>query len=182
MGFNWNDLGKYKAAGSFLPGTPPNVRTFFSPEDNVHDLLLDVISACQQSFVGNMYGFTDNDVNQLLLGIHKDPNRHFQLALDSTQAAGVAEKKLLSMWQDAIGVNIAIGQSSKHAISHLKVAIIDGIYVVSGSTNWSTSGETKQDNELTITNEPVRAVEFRKKLDLDFFDMMAQMKAKSGNS
>lgn len=180
--FNWDDLGKYKAAGNFLPGTPPNVRTFFSPEDDVHGVLLDVIGACQQSFVGNMYGYDDVDINNLLLGLHKDPNRHFQLALDSTQAAGVAEKKLLAMWPDAIGVNIAIGQSSKHAISHLKVAIIDGIYVVSGSTNWSAGGEGKQDNELTITNDPVRAVEFRKKLDLDFMNMMAQMKAKSGNS
>jgi len=38
--FLWDDLAKYKAEGRFLEGYPPDERTFFSPRDKVHDLLV----------------------------------------------------------------------------------------------------------------------------------------------
>ena len=133
-----------------------------------------MIGSCQHSFVGNLYGYDDDEIDALLVGIHQDPNRYFQLNLDKSQAGGVHERVLLEKWKPEVGSSIAIGTSAKHAISHLKVAIIDGLYVLSGSTNWSISGETKQDNQATITNDPVLAVEVRKILDINHAVMLAQ--------
>jgi hypothetical protein len=45
------------------------------------------------------------------------------------------------------------------------VLIVDGIYTVKGSTNWSLSGDQKQDNEVTLTNGAVVAAEARAALD-----------------
>jgi phosphatidylserine/phosphatidylglycerophosphate/cardiolipin synthase-like enzyme len=36
---------------------------------------------------------------------------------------------------------------------HLKIVIIDGIDVVTGSTNWATSTQTAQDNQPTVIRD-----------------------------
>jgi phosphatidylserine/phosphatidylglycerophosphate/cardiolipin synthase-like enzyme len=91
----------------------------------------------------------------------------------------VHEKPLLEKWANAgFGNSIAIGTSSVHsAISHLKVLIVDGIYTVTGSTNWSISGETEQDNQLTLSRNAVVAAEMRGVLDLNHDFMLKQMAA-----
>jgi len=72
--------------------------------------------------------------------------------------------------------SIAIGTSSRHnAISHLKIVIVDGVYTVKGSTNWSLSGEQDQDNELTLSRSAVIAAETRAILDLNHDFMLKQM-------
>jgi phosphatidylserine/phosphatidylglycerophosphate/cardiolipin synthase-like enzyme len=76
------------------------------------------------------------------------------MSLDSTQAAGKAERDLLASWlNDKPGNSIAIGHSEKSAIMHLKMVIIDGVDVVTGSTNWSEGGDTKQDNQMTVIHD-----------------------------
>ena len=77
---------------------------------------------------------------------------------------------------DAFGNSIAIGTSSvKSAISHLKICIVDGVYTVKGSTNWSLRGEQQQDNELTLSRNAVIAAETRALLDLNHDWMLKQM-------
>jgi hypothetical protein len=53
--------------------------------------------------------------------------------------------------------------------------IVDGVYTVRGSTNWSLSGETEQDNELTLSRNAVIAAEARAVLDLNHDWMLKQM-------
>jgi phosphatidylserine/phosphatidylglycerophosphate/cardiolipin synthase-like enzyme len=57
----------------------------------------------------------------------------------------------------------------------MKIVIIDGVYTVRGSTNWSLSGEQDQDNELTIHNNAVIAAETRAELDRNHDEMLKQM-------
>jgi phosphatidylserine/phosphatidylglycerophosphate/cardiolipin synthase-like enzyme len=59
----------------------------------------------------------------------------------------------------------------------MKIVIIDGVYTVRGSTNWSLAGEQKQDNELTINNNAVLAAETRAELDRNHDAMLKQMAA-----
>jgi phosphatidylserine/phosphatidylglycerophosphate/cardiolipin synthase-like enzyme len=62
-----------------------------------------------------------------------------------------------------------------NAISHLKIVIVDGVYTVKGSTNWSLSGEQQQDNELSLSRNAVLAAETRAILDLNHDFMLKQM-------
>jgi phosphatidylserine/phosphatidylglycerophosphate/cardiolipin synthase-like enzyme len=62
-----------------------------------------------------------------------------------------------------------------NAISHLKIVIVDGVYTVKGSTNWSLSGEQQQDNELSLNRNAVIAAETRAILDLNHDFMLKQM-------
>jgi phosphatidylserine/phosphatidylglycerophosphate/cardiolipin synthase-like enzyme len=175
--FVWDDLGKYKGEGRFLDGYPSDERTFFAPRDDVHGLLVALLGTAQHSIVVNMFGYDDDELNKIIQAKLADEHVFVQMSLDRSQAAGVHEKQILARWSNnAFGNSIAIGTSSVHnAISHLKIVIVDGVYTVKGSTNWSLSGEQQQDNELTLSRNAVIAAETRAILDLNHDFMLKQM-------
>jgi phosphatidylserine/phosphatidylglycerophosphate/cardiolipin synthase-like enzyme len=174
--FDWDDLGRYKATGRLLDGYPADVRTFYSPVDDVHGVLTSLLASTQKSIVLNMYGYDDDELNDIIMSKLTDQHVYVQMSLDKSQAAGVHERELLAKWNnDLIGNSIAIGHSTKGAISHMKIVIIDGVYTVRGSTNWSLAGEQTQDNELTVHNNAVIAAEARAELDRNHDAMLKQM-------
>ncbi len=176
-GFGWDELAQYKQEKRFLDGYPPDQRSFFSPRDSVHPLLASLLDSAQHSLVLNMYGYDDDELDELIRGKLTSKHVYVQMSLDKSQAGGVHEKKLLEKWSNnGFGNSIAIGTSEvHHAISHLKVLIVDGVYTVTGSTNWSISGESEQDNQLTLSRNAVVASELRGVLDLNHDWMLKQM-------
>jgi phosphatidylserine/phosphatidylglycerophosphate/cardiolipin synthase-like enzyme len=181
--FSWEDLTQYKQAKRLLDGYPSDVRTFFSPVDDVHAALKALLATAQHSIVLNMYGYDDAELDDIIRAKLASEHIYVQMSLDSTQAAGVHEHELLKAWEhEAFGNSIAIGHSTRGAISHMKIVIIDGVYTIRGSTNWSLAGEQKQDNELTIHRNAVVAAETRAQLDRNHDAMLKQMaeKARSG--
>jgi hypothetical protein len=93
----------------------------------------------------NMFGYDDDELNEIIMGIVHDPSITCLITLDKSQAGGVHEKKLLDSdaAQDPIAFNthFVIGQSATHQISHTKGFVADGKVGAEGSTNWSVSGE-----------------------------------------
>jgi phosphatidylserine/phosphatidylglycerophosphate/cardiolipin synthase-like enzyme len=144
-------------------------------------LLASLLSSAQQSIVINMFGYADHELDDIVRSKLLDDRMYVQMSLDRQQSkSGKTEREILAEWENhGIGNSIAIGTSYKHAISHLKVLIVDGIYTVKGSTNWSLSGEQKQDNELTLTNSAVVAAEARAVLDRNHDYMLKQMAEKA---
>jgi phosphatidylserine/phosphatidylglycerophosphate/cardiolipin synthase-like enzyme len=175
--FVWDELGKYKAEGRFLDGYPDDQRSFFAPRDDIHGLLVALLASAQHSIAVNMYGYDDDELNRIIQGKLADERIYVQMSLDRSQAGNAHEKQILASWDNnAFGNSIAIGTSSVHnAISHLKIVIVDGVYTVKGSTNWSLSGEQKQDNELSLSRNAVIAAETRAILDLNHDFMLKQM-------
>jgi phosphatidylserine/phosphatidylglycerophosphate/cardiolipin synthase-like enzyme len=174
--FAWDELHQYKRGGRFLDGYPPDTRTFFAPYDDVHGVLKAILASAQHSIVINMYGYDDDELDVIIRDKLESEHVFVQMSLDKSQAGGVHERKLLERWHnDKLGNSIAIGHSSRGAISHLKIAIVDGVYTVKGSTNWSVSGEQKQDNEITISRNAVIAAETRAQLDVNHDTMLKQM-------
>jgi phosphatidylserine/phosphatidylglycerophosphate/cardiolipin synthase-like enzyme len=170
------DLDAYKKhapAPTVLP-----LRTFYSPIDNVHDALKAVIGSAQHSIVVAMYGFDDDELAALLDEALKDPTKYVQISLDKSQAGGVHERVILAKYShEMTGNSVAIGTSERGAIMHRKMVIVDGLWRISGSTNWSTSGESLQDNECTILYDALACTEARTVLDIEHDKMLAAMKA-----
>ena len=162
------------AAGGF-PGYPANVRNFYAPVDAVHAALLDLIGSAQRSLSIAMYGFDDEELADIIKAKLQDPTVSVQLTLDSSQAGGVHERQLLAE-ESYPASSIAVGRSEKNAIMHLKEAVIDGIDLVTGSTNWSASGEGKQDNDLVVIRDPLVAARARARLDAIHAHMLATAK------
>jgi phosphatidylserine/phosphatidylglycerophosphate/cardiolipin synthase-like enzyme len=156
------------------------MRTFYSPEDHVPQVLQSVVSSVSKSIVVAMYGFDDDVLAAMLDSALQNPAIYVQIILDQSQASGAHEKNLLAKYSNHMtGNSVAIGRSEAGAIMPRKMVIVDGVWRISGSTNWSTSGETLQDNELTVIRDAMVCAEARPVLDIEDDSALKQMAAKT---
>lgn len=156
-------LDQFKAE-PFLPSYPTNVRTFYSPVDNLKGALLYLINhACHEIDLA-MFGFDDDELAAALKAKMADPTVRVRLTLDKSQAGGVHENQLLEA-EKFPNNSVAIGSSEHGRIMHLKLMMIDGTIIATGSTNWSDAAEHLQDNELTVSISAARAAEARMRID-----------------
>lgn len=137
---------------------PDNVRTLYSPIDQVHAALLALITSATASLSIAMFGFDDDALADAIEAALLNPAIQVTLVLDSSQASGVHERRILAR-EDYPASDIAVGRSEKGEIVHLKEIVVDGVLRISGSTNWSDGGESGQDNEMTVILDPVVAGE-----------------------
>jgi phosphatidylserine/phosphatidylglycerophosphate/cardiolipin synthase-like enzyme len=182
---NLAELVKFKRGGKDLGwpvGYPSEfIAKFYSPDDRVDAALQIMLWSVEHSLVIAMYGFDDPELTEIIMEKLKDPNIYVSITLDSTQAAGKHEKQLLELGLMESN-SVAFGRSRGGGIMHLKEFIIDGLDVGTGSTNWSKSGETKQDNTLIVIRDPIVASETRKQLDLIHEACLTQMAAKAAKA
>ena len=101
-----------------------------------------------------MFGYDDDELNDILMAKALDPSITMLITLDASQAGGVHEKRLLdsdvAKNPTAFNTHFVIGKSSTNQISHTKGFVADGKVGGEGSTNWSTSGE----GTFVVTGKP----------------------------
>jgi hypothetical protein len=173
----WTSLDTYRR-DPIAHGYPENLHHLFAPIDQVHAALVALCQSASVSIAAAMYGWDDDEIDQLFRDKLDTQGLPVTLALDKTQAAGKHEKQILTQWKpEQIGNSLVIGRSSKGAISHDKMIVIDGLVTVCGSTNLSDSGESKQNNEAVIVWDAVFAAEARARIDIIHNEMLTQMQA-----
>lgn len=165
-------LDRYKAA-PFPPGYPTGYRTFYSPVDDVANVLLYLLESARSSLVVAMFGFDDPKLADVLQRKLLNENVFVQLTLDKTQAGGVHERAILAK-ENYPAASIAIGSSEHGRIQHMKLAIIDNAVLVTGSTNWSDAAERLQDNQLTVISDARVAGEARARIDAIHANMLTK--------
>jgi hypothetical protein len=145
--FDLTDLAQYTLEKSYSPSASHDFHLFYVGRDNVHEILKYVLSRARVSLYLNMFGYDDDELNQILFAKAMDPNVTMLVTLDRSQAGGKHEKALLDADQAtpdglaAFNTHFVIGQSATHQISHTKGFVADSKVGAEGSTNWSESGE-----------------------------------------
>jgi hypothetical protein len=161
--------------GGFPPGYDINVRRFYAPVDQVHDVEMATVRAVQRSYDLAMFGFDDDEKADAIEALMQNPDIHVRLTLDGLQARGVHERLLLAK-ENYPNNAMATGSSEHGRIMHLKLEIIDGVFLSTGSTNLSIAGETLQDNELTVRYAPLECIEAKMRIDAIHAHMIAKEK------
>lgn len=190
QGFTLDQLAPYTREGSFGSGDAVEYRTFYVGRDDVHGILKFLLARCSRSLKLNMFGYDDDELDQIIKGLIIDEGVFVQGTLDKSQAAGVHEKNILAAWTPQVRASFAIGQSATHQISHTKGGVIDGVVAWEGSTNWSASGEgtivdpagtdkgrKAQNNTLLVHVNPVEIQKFSVELDEEHAVALAQQAA-----
>lgn len=172
--FTLNDLAQFTREKSFPADDSQDFRVLYVGRDDVHGALKYLLARCSRSLRMNMFGYDDDELDQIIQGLIASEHVMVQGTLDKSQAAGVHEKKILAGWDTAMRNSFAIGQSATHDISHTKGGVVDGLVAWEGSTNWSNSGEGThvegqryhaQNNTLAVYVHPVQVARFTDELD-----------------
>lgn len=138
-------LAQYTPEQELSPGYGSHY-LFFVGRDDVHGILLHLLNQEKLGLDINMFGFDDEELNAAIMDRLASKACAVQITLDSSQAGGVHERKILALdaMKDPPGFmnSFAVGQSATHQISHSKTGICVGQGIAfEGSTNWSGSGE-----------------------------------------
>jgi hypothetical protein len=143
--FELSDLAQYTREGVYATTASADFHLFYVGRDDVHDLLKYVLSRVSTSLYLNMFGFDDQELNDIIMAQAANPAITTVITLDKSQSGGVHEKTILNsdMAKDpaAFNAHFAIGQSATHQITHTKGFVADGKVAGEGSTNWSAAGE-----------------------------------------
>lgn len=193
--FTLLDLQQYTQERAYSNTASKDFHLFFVGRDDVHDVLKHILSRVSVSLYLNMFGFDDDELNDILMAKAMDPQITVLITLDKSQAGSVHEKRLLDsdIAKDPVAFNthFVIGQSATHQISHTKGFVADGKVGAEGSTNWSASGEgtfvvagkaggpgyKAQNNTQTIFTDADTISRFQAELIAEHMAAQAQRKA-----
>lgn len=143
--FDLLDLQQYTQEKAYATSASRDFHLFYVGRDDVHDILKHVLSRVSVSLYLNMFGYDDDELNDIIMQLVMDPDVTVVITLDKSQSGGAHEKTLLDADRKhnlaSFNSHIAIGQSATRQISHTKGFVADGRVGGEGSTNWSTSGE-----------------------------------------
>lgn len=124
---------------------------YLTPDDDPLPDLLELLRGARESIRIIAYGFTLPQVVDELIKSHRRGVR-VRLILDSSQAGGRTERVQIARLR-AARVPLVTGRSSKGGIIHLKMAVVDGHMIWTGSWNWSASA-TSQINDCYLLSLP----------------------------
>jgi hypothetical protein len=142
--FRLSNLAQYTRQRSYSSDASADFHLYFVGRDDVHDILKHVLSRTQVSLYLNMFGYDDDELNDIVMQKVFDPHITVLITLDKSQSGGKHEKHLLDLDKQhalaAFGTHFTMGQSLTHQISHTKGFVVDGKVGGEGSTR-SNSGE-----------------------------------------
>jgi hypothetical protein len=143
--FSLADLAQFTKEHTYSTMASKNFHLFYVGRDNVHLILKYVLSRVTVSLHLNMFGYDDDELNDIIEAKMLDRTILVMITLDRSQAGGKHEKALIALDQKntlaSFNTHFVVGTSATGQISHTKGFVADGIVAAEGSTNWSTSGE-----------------------------------------
>jgi hypothetical protein len=87
LAFDLLDLQQYTQEKAYSPTASKNFHLFFVGRDDVHDVLKHILSRVRVSLYLNMFGYDDDELNEILMAKAMDPNITMLITLDKSKPA-----------------------------------------------------------------------------------------------
>jgi len=118
---------------------------YFSPRGGCEDQVLHWIDRANASIHVLIYSFTLDSIGDALVDAH---NRgvEVQVVFEVQQISQYSEYQMLR------AAGVAVRNDTNSNLMHNKVMIVDGMIVLTGSFNWSSSGENENNENLIVVN------------------------------
>lgn len=193
-------LGIFTPEGKLTPGYGDHY-LFMVGRDDVHSILLSLLTQEKLGLKLNMFGYDDQELNDAILALFKDPGVQVQISLDKSQSEGAHEKQIIAADEakdpNDFSSSFCILESATGQISHTKGGVLVGQGIgFEGSTNWSASGEgtgislkadiknptgfKAQNNTLLVSTNPIFLTRFSSQLDTEHQIGLAKANSKKG--
>ena len=127
------------------------VSSYFSPTEDVEQVLDNELSTAQSSVQAALYGITNEILTNRLIQLHNKGVK-IEVHLDKLQSKG-----RYSRVNQLIEAGVPVYIKRTHALQHNKFVVVDHKKVLMGSWNWSESAN-KQDNSLIKIQECIGQV------------------------
>src|SRR6516164_8495060 len=95
--FDLLHLQQYTQERVYSTTASKDFHLFYVGRDDVHDILKHIMSRVSVSLYLNMFGYDDDELNDILMKIAFDPTITMLVTLDKSQAGGKHEKALLDV-------------------------------------------------------------------------------------
>lgn len=126
-----------------------SIRTYFSPKGGTKQAILETLGRAQKSIRFAAFSVTDQDIQKMLI----------RKAREGVVVEGIFDGCMISQYsayQDLLTKNIPVMIDGNQALMHSKTFIVDRQVVITGSYNFSKSGEERNnENTLIITSSKV---------------------------
>lgn len=134
------------------------IETYFCPEDNCKDKVLQTLNNANKSIHFMLFYLTDKDITNTLINKHKQ----------GLNIRGIMEKKNINKWSTFNNLKdseVDLIQDKNKANLHHKVFIIDNKTVITGSYNPTTNGNQVNDENILIIHNKNIAERFLEEFD-----------------
>lgn len=116
---------------------------YFSPNGGCEQQVIYWIDKANSSIYIMIYSFTLDSISESLIDAH-DRGVEIKIVFEKNQVSKYSEYSIL------LNVGIDVRNDTNPKLMHNKVMIIDELIVLTGSYNWSTSAETKNNENLIV--------------------------------
>ncbi len=136
--------------GFSAPSAP--ITAYFSPSPEPEKAIIQALQSAQQSVHAALYQLTDPEIADAITALSRR-GIDLKILLDDEPGKGSKGCLLLS-------AGIPVKQYSDTGIMHHKFAVVDGTLVITGSYNWTTSAQTRNEENLLVIESPELAQAF----------------------
>src|SRR5919197_568588 len=94
--FDLSELAQFTREGTYASDASSDFHLFYVGRDDVHGILSYLWSRVTVSAYMNMFGYDDDELNELVMAAAEEPDTTTVYTLDQSQAHGVHEKQILA--------------------------------------------------------------------------------------
>jgi hypothetical protein len=176
--FSLDDLAQFTLEKRYSDNASRDFHLFYVGRDNVHEILKYILSRARVSLYLNMFGYDDEELNDILMAKVMDPHVTMLITLQEGGVHAGTLREADGRTEDglaAVNTHFVIVQSATYPISHSKgfvaddrvgaessVASVEGTFVVKSDPGGL--GYKAQNNKQSVFTDPDTIARFQAEL------------------